>query len=190
MFAPIILPFKITLILLCVVFFGLQIRHQQSSQKRSVPGRSIGAVILLFIPILFLVGWVVDTVRYGEFGYETAADIRDRYIQVPSDSRDLTVYKYASGHEIKFVVSEELLHQWMKELTAERFETMREAKPFELQRPYPGRSAYFDRCFRNAGWMCPPDVVQYKGWHSGRGSGFDVWYAPSTETAYIDAAYW
>gem|GEM_PF-2378294 len=150
---------------------------------------TLGTCMALFIPMLFGVGAVVDSVRYGEFKHEDTTSLNDAYVKIPRDATDITLHKYASGHFLKFSTSEDSLQSWMDELTEER-RKFDDASPFEITAKSEFDKTEFNNIFKDHGWLYPEDVMVYRGWRSRRGGGFDVWYSEAKKTAFISAGYW
>lgn len=188
MFAPIVLPFQITLVILVVVLVSIGVFLRRKSAK---------AIALIFSFILFIpscagVAFVVDAFRYGQFNYTSATDFRDPYVEIPKNAKSITLHKYSSGHEMRFTCEPEELASWMEAVDKHR-KNFIDYEPFELDEGLASnedRNRFFESHFGRHGWKMPDDVVCYKGWRSGRGSGFDVWYSPTTKTGFVNAGYW
>lgn len=139
--------------------------------------------------MLFVIGSVVDSIRYGEFHHLDATRLNDGYVQLPVDATEITLHKYASGHEMKFKTTGTSLESWMTELTKQR-QAYSNATPFKLDVRSDFDAEEFENHFGEHGWRYPDDAVVYRGWRSGRGAGFDIWYSDREQSAYIRAAYW
>ena len=187
LFAPIVLPVQITFFVMIALVIGLPIVFRRFT-KRPVLA-SIGSCAVLGLPLLFLVGAIVDSIRYGEFHHTHASKLNDGYVQLPTDASDITLHKYASGHELKFKTTRASLESWMEALTEKRREYS-DATPFELEEPSEFDVQEFDNLFGDHAWRFPDDATVYRGWRSGRGAGFDVWYSDTKLTAFIHAGYW
>jgi hypothetical protein len=143
-----------------------------------------------FVPGFIVVSEIVGFVVYGEFTYAEASQIHDKYIDLPTDAREIVLHKYASGHAVKFQTSQESLEEWMNQVTESR-RKYTDAIPF--QRHEEIEELLIDEFimrFEQYEWSYPSDVVVYRGWHSQRGAGFDVWFSHSNKTCYISAGYW
>lgn len=148
---------------------------------------SLAACLLLGIPMLFLVGSIVDSIRYGEFYHPDAAQLNDGYVELPKDATDITLHKYASGHELKFTTNKASLEEWMADQRLE----YSDATSFQLEDSRPDFQAEeFSLRFGELGWSFPVDAVVYRGWRSGRGGGFDVWFSETQQSACISGSYW
>ncbi len=137
------------------------------------------------------IGLIVDAIRYGQFEYRTAAEIDDPYVEIPHNSTEITLHKYASGHEVRFTSEQEDLVTWMHSVVNRR-QQLANATPFEKYQALKGDDLQrlWDHDFGRRHWPMPDDVVRYQGSRSARGSGFDVWYSPSSRTGYVRAGYW
>lgn len=194
MFASLVLPFGLTCLaagVLALVLFGRGLRRGRT------PVGAIGSAGMvagaLFLPLLLAVGFVVDAFRYGEFTYASAAEIGDPNVEIPATATDITLYKSASGHTVRFQVDQELLLRWMDSVAQKRREYTSDNTAFVRDAEEPDlefRRYLFDTAFGHYDWPMPADVVRYQGWRSGRGGGYDVWYSPATRTGFIAAAYW
>jgi len=186
MWAPAELPFGITFLILLGMLIVLPFALSRFSKHPILI--TLGICALASIPTLLIVGEVVDSVRYGEFKYESAADISgDHFWIMPTGATDITMHKYASGHELKFQSGEQELLDWMSQMTKRRQEYS-DATPFQIDSS--ADSTWFDNDFGERNWQCPADAVMYRGWRSARGSGSDIWYSKETGTVYISDAYW
>lgn len=187
LFASLVLPVQITLLVMFMLAIGLTMPLRRVVKHPIAI--SLGICAFLGIPLLFLIGMVVDSFRYGEFHYDDASGLNDSYVHLPSDSTKITLHKYASGHEMKFRIAKSSLEAWMTEITSQRNEYS-DAKPFKLDvRSENDRRKFID-LFGHHGWRCPDDAVIYRGWRSARGGGFDVWFSDLEGIAFINAGYW
>ncbi len=193
MFAPVILPLQMTCVVVALMTLMAAVLWERQT-KRVLLSVALGFLtgFVLFIPTLFVVGAIVDACRYGKFEYARGAEIRDPYVEIPESVTNVTLYKYASGHEVRFQIDEATLLAWMDSVTKKRGEFSK-ATPFEREEQ--STSGEFSQHewewrFGRRHWARPADIVKYNGWHSGRGAGFDVWYSAESQTAFISAGYW
>ncbi len=187
LFAPVVLPLQITFFVTVGLAIFLPLAFRRFTKQPVLA--AIGSCAILSLPILFLVGTIVDSVRYGEFHHADASKLNDGYVQLPPDAFDIILHKYASGHELKFKTTKASLESWMEKLTEKR-RTFSDATQFELGEPSEFEVREFEGLFGNHGWRYPEDSTVYRGWRSGRGAGFDVWYSESEQSAFIHASYW
>ena len=149
------------------------------------------AAVVSFIPILMIVGEIVDSRRYGQFQFERAAEVGDPYVRLPDSATGITLHKYASGHEVRFTVDPPALANWMESVAQSRRDESGKPTPFqESPTDWDRGATRFQNAFGRHGWTMPDDIVRYDGWRSPRGGGFDVWYSPSAQEGYIRAGYW
>ena len=188
MFGPVILPFFFTVFVLGVLFVGITYSLTQRSESVAA-GMAVGFAVcfLMFLPTIVVVGLLVDGVRYGEFSYATASQVRD--INMPDDATGIVIHRYASGHATRCVVTHASLKTWMAGVTARR-RSHSDATPFVQLEADDWRMHKGHWEFDRYNWLRPGDVICYEGWHARTGAGFDVWYSPSQKTAYIRAGYW
>ena len=189
MFAPAILPIQITFFVLLAVVIVLPLFIRRFTKHPIAI--SVLACLIGGLPVLFAVGAVVDSFRYGEFAHENASELNDGYVELPHNSTNIVLHKYASGHELKFKTDAESLSNWMSEWVNDMSQYAADVAPFELD---DSLSDYAETEFLNRfgdhGWAYPSDAVVYRGWRSGRGGGFDVWFSENEQTAYISGSYW
>lgn len=188
MFAPVVLPFQITVVVFVVALVAIRILLR----RKTALAIALLFSFLLFVPSCIGIALIVDAIRYGQFEYATATEIDDPYVKIPKSARSITLHKYSSGHEIRFACEYEELVTWMKSVD-DRRNQFAATTPFELDKGLVDakvRRQSFGNLFARHGWSMPDDVVHYKGWRSARGSGFDVWYSPSNSTGFIRDGYW
>ena len=185
MFAPLVLPFYASILLSFGLFAGMAEIHRRTSNGS--PVLPFVVTTIMYIPVFLLSALAVDYFRFGVFSYEYASNISDPYVEVPTDSKNVVVNKYSSGHEAKFEVSLGNLEQWMVDVAERRRTHNPKATPFK---EFSEGQEFWGPRFERLGWDCPNDVVFYQGWRSGRGGGFDVWYSPGSQTGFISASYW
>jgi len=193
MLKPILLPLQITAIVLFLLAAAVYVYLNRRSKNQTTAIVLAGIFgLVAFVPALIGIGFVVDMVRYGTFTYESARQIQDPSVQLPAQAQDIELHKSASGHEVMFSVSHSELQTWMSDLTKQR-RSYTDATPFvrdETLNAPATAIGFWEMEFGQRGWECPKDVIRYQGWHSGRGAGFDVWYSPVAERAFIRASYW
>jgi hypothetical protein len=186
--APIVLPFQITVVLFVVALVSIGV----FLRRKSAIAIAMMFSFILFIPSCAGIAFVVDAFRYGQFDYTVATDIRDPYVDIPKNAKSITLHKYSSGHEMRFICEPGELITWMEVVDNHRKNWI-DYKPFKLDEGLisnDGRKRSFENLFGRRGWTMPDDVMCYNGWRSGRGSGFDVWYSPTTKTGFVHAGYW
>ncbi len=188
MFVPLILPFKITCCVILVLMLGLALPLRRLTKYWIAATLGIGLV--LWLPVFVSVWTLADSIRYGEFHYNHARQIDDRYVDLPSDATEIILHRFGHGHELKFKTSRESLEAWMGDVT-NKIREYSDAHPFELELPRKESPSFdFDSRFERHGWRYPPDALFYRGWRSRRGAGLDVWYSESEQTGYVSAGYW
>ena len=189
MFAPAILAIQITFFVLLAIAVLLPFLIRRCTKRPFAV--SLSTCLIGGLPLLFAIGAVVDSIRYGKFEYEDALKLNDEYVQLPSDSTDIVLHKYASGHELKFKTNHESLQEWMTDWVADVSQYAANVTPFEKdERLTNYKETEFRHRFGQHGWTFPQDAIVYRGWRSGEGSGIDVWFSEVEQTAYISAAYW
>jgi hypothetical protein len=184
MFAPATLPLQVTFLVLVLLAITLPLLLSRYT-KNSVP-IGCGICLLGSLPTLFIVGAVIDSIRYGEFQFDTAGAIEDGYVELPADATRITLHKYASGHELRFATSRQSLESWMEDWVERRSKYNGDVTPFKRSHSTLGFS---DR-FGQHGWERPNDTIAYRGWRAPEGAGIDVWYSDAEGIAFISDSYW
>ncbi|MDZ4686148.1 MAG: hypothetical protein SH850_13865 [Planctomycetaceae bacterium] len=194
MFAPMILPLQLTCVLIVILFVVIVVSPLGRSTRRQRIGWFLLGSPFLFIAAILIVGFLVDAVRYRTFQYAQAADIRDPYVRLPKSATNVTVNKYASGHEARFSVTKAELLSWFDEEWKRVCVYSQPRNNADYQAGHPEASAQtghtLDPRFETLGWEPLPDVVYFCGPVSGRGGGFTVYYSESRQLAYLRHAYW
>lgn len=184
MWAPAALPIEYTFYILVAMVVTMPFALRRFTKHPIL--LSLGVCAISSLPLLLAVGAIIDSYRYGEFYFDNAGALNDSYVELPHGVTNITLRKYASGHEVKFQTSKLPLEKWMSDLTDRRSEYS-DAVPFLIENS--GNAQGFQNDFGTA-WIYPSDAVLYRGWRSGRGAGFDVWFSEENQTAYINASYW
>jgi hypothetical protein len=196
MFAPIVLPFQITVVAFAVLWCvgALTLRTPKRIAWLSL------AAMLLFIPSCVGVMAVVDLQRYGRFDYAHASEIPDDgYIELPVNATDITLYRNGAGHWAKFTIDTPSLRSWIDERRSLRPDLNQQhaddewlAKTSDTQRPDMielNHQIFGDR-FPDTGWTYDPSMLKVHVSRSDRGGGYTVWHIPSLGDSYISAGYW
>lgn len=179
MLYPLIFPLQLTAAFVvgtCVVL-GVVLALKRVNAVKGVVA-VIATLVLAPIPVLLATAWVVDMFRYGTFTYATASEITDGHVKLPPSASNITVVKYASGHQARFQVAEQELVAWLS----------------TIPRPQGSAPKYgpedFSARFAEYGWLPPADIRFLEGPRAANGGGFNVWFSPSAATAWLDAGYW
>jgi len=183
MFGPAILPVQLTVVFLLVsTLIAVAPLSRFGHRPRKILRNSCFASIILFVPACLGIGFLIDLLRYGEFSFHTAAEVSDPYVKLPVEATEITLFKFASGHDVRFRISVADLKKWMAVASTDRNEGR-----FRIDATSrPGVPQLFQR----HGWTVSDDVDFYQGTYSPRGAGFDVWYSPEQGVAYLHATYW
>lgn len=185
MFVPLVLPLQVTCVAMCVAFLALVFLLRRFAKRPYLC--SLGLCVLATIPTLYLVGAIVDSMRYGEFHHADASRLNDGYVELPAEASNIVLHKYASGHELMFDIDRASLESWINEMEG-RWSEFTDPSSFELETE--ADQLEFSSRFSRGGWKMPPDAVLYRGPRSGRGGGCDVWYCDASQIAFISAGYW
>jgi len=203
MFAPLILPFKITAaIFFVVIVCAVAVPAFTDKPIRKAFAYSVSASILLFIPTFICVGFIVDFVRYREFTYDKRSEITDPYVRLPDTANTITLHKFASGHYVKFAVEHDDLMDWLADRGAEKEDRLPEnvdddkLADWLASRGLPedyfldSLRAEFEFQFEPFGWQMPDDTEVYRGPYARNGAGGSVWYSKDAGIAFLNTGYW
>lgn len=196
MFAPLVLPFQITIAVLAVLWCigALLLRNPKRIALLSL------ASMLLFIPSCVCVMAVVDSQRYGRFDYVAASEIPvDGYIELPEPATDITLYRNGAGHWAKFTIDTPSLKSWVDERRSLRPDLNShhdddEWSPKDTNTVQPDmlglNERVFDTRFPETGWAYNPAMLEMHVSRSDRGGGYTLWHVPSAGDTFISAGYW
>lgn len=196
MFAPLVLPFQITVAAFAVLWCvgALTLRTPKRIAWLSA------AAVLLFIPSCVGVMAVVDSQRYGRFDYATTSEIpNDGYIELPRNAAVITLYRNGAGHWARFTIDTLSLQSWIDERRSLRPDLNRlhdddEWSQTETDTKRPDmlelNQQIFSNRFPDTDWTYDPAMLEVHVSRSDRGGGYTVWHVPSTGDTYISAGYW
>ena len=184
-----VLPVQITGVLLagtCAAGVAVAPRVRVRRLHAALAGPPLAG--LAFVPGCLGVKVVCDAVRFGEFHYATAAEVRSPQVAqwLPDGATDITVSQQNVGFAARYAIEEEDLLAWLDD------EWDRWGEEAELPRTPPDfRPVPADRHrFRWADWPAPPDAYFLDGPHAANAAGFTIYYSPSEGRAYQEAGYW
>ena len=168
MFAPLILPFQITLAVAVLVLFAVQFYVR----RKYALGIALAAVFLLFIPSCTGIMFAVDVYRYSRFDYATARAFRsDGWIKFPPGATDIVLYRRPNGYRAKFAITTDVLQAWTDKMRALRPKRNRSISNTEFTVPEPPRwgnddelqAAYekqFSQRLAGTGWKYDPAMAK------------------------------
>ena len=189
MFWTLVLPFQITFALLAAAYAaGVWAAPRLGVRRRWAAVAGPPLAVLAFVPLCLGVGSLCDAVRFGEFRYETTADVTAPEVArwLPDAATDIEVHRRAIGFEARYTIAEDDLRAW---LDAE-WARWGEGAAFEREPPEPVTSPSGGPRFRWADWPTPAGLIRFDGPRAANAAGFTVWYGPSEGRAYQDAGHW
>jgi hypothetical protein len=179
-----ILPFKLTVAVLLVLAVGAVILlPRYGHPRRKVVLNSCIMSVALFIPSCLGIELLMDLARHGKFSYRSAGEITDPHVRLPTSATEITVFKYGSGHDVRFSVSNDDLMEWLQNHRAERGD----------KRPDSTFGAIVPAHFSKYGWPFnddKEDLEKYNGPPAPNGAGFTVWYSRNNGIAYLHRSFW
>lgn len=192
MFWPIVLPFQITSIAMLAFVVGATLFAVVCKRKwLKTLGVSTAMACISFIPSCALIATMLDTQRFGLFEYRSFDDINDFRVQrfLPAAARNITAYKRPSGHQAKYIISEEELRAFVDGLwrnCGDRSAISRKELDHDPS-SIPNEQAFL---FGGLNWPVLDDAIRLRSPVAGNGAGARYFYSRSTQTTYHDAGYW
>lgn len=191
---PLILPAKLTAILLVILFASALAIAKQRKRR---PGRTailgIVALLLMFIPSCVAVKVVVDHFRFGMFQYADFDSIGDFRIEryMPQTAKRITVYKHESGngYRARFEITGDDLRAWHQQVW-DSYEQFSGIPPGEGEMRSPTDEVQFLHQFDEFAWQAPSDLVVYNGPIKANGAHYRIWHSESTQVAFLTSCYW
>ena len=178
MFAPVVLPFQITCVVM-ILFLIIGLLRSNGGKAKVVV---VCSSLLLFIPSCTAVMFAVDQFRYGRFEYASRSEMpEDGYIELPPTAQKITLYRNGAGHWAKFAIETSALMEWIEKMRALRpglktdldgDEWVNNAIPqiqAEMGKLY---AEEFANRFPDTGWQYKPSMNRYYVNRSDRGGGF------------------
>jgi hypothetical protein len=186
-----VIPIQITVLILTVLTVaavaGLTVKRKWKFASALTLSIVISAVA--FIPLCAIVLRLVHSVRYGRFEYAEATSISDRHVEIPPSATNIEVYKSYTGHQARFMVTEEHLNSWLVKVIS-TYEGYWDGEPEMNYNLSELSQTEFDKRFGQFGWTYDPSIYELLGPHAPNGAGFLIWYSPAQQMAYMDAGYW
>lgn len=192
MFWPIELPFKITFFLLTGISLCLILIAPGLKWKRvKTFWISLWMSMILFIPSCIAIMSIVDTRRFGEFHYETFADIDDFRVRrfLPPNAYNITFDKHSSGNRARYSVDAVEFVEYFEQLWqtyGEYSSISREA----LHRKNNLTGHDFTRTFGDLGWPVLDEAVYLLSPVQSNGGGAEYFFQKATGTVYQRTSYW
>ena len=192
---PLDLPFKITFWLLSAIVLGIT---AASALLKSKGGRTFGYALFLavvgFIPSCTGIMLVVDTVRFGDFEYDSFPDIKDwRYERyLPTAATHIAMHKPwgGNGYQARYSITEAELQSYLGDIWAKwgrHSSAPRGAFWDEGKRAYKGE---FESNFDDLGWKAGEGVVKYYSPSESDGGGAVYYFDRDSDTAFQRTGFW
>jgi len=152
---------------------------------------SLFCSILLFVPVAFGIGKVMDQFRFGVFQYENHEAIRSQKISrwLPPDATNLAVKQDIGGFEAKYFIRLSDLEAWLDRYWEEHGTGVNMSNRSREEEQ--GVVEYIDEEeAAKLGWTFPSDATRYPGPSASDWGGFTIWYSKAEGVAYQHAGYW
>jgi|GEM_PF-6805397 len=171
---------------------------QQCWARKYAESISFG-LLLLFIPanVFSALGAfrLIDWIDTREIHYSQASEMvgRVRY-HIPPTAGEIDFYRRGFGHVARFAISSGELTKWVEELKASKPELNSNLQGEETK-SIAVSSALFNadfstKSFPTADWKFETNMQFYTVTVATNGGGFNVWYAPDSQIAYLREFYW
>ena len=134
---------------------------------------------------------IVDAQRFGVFQYGVFSDVNDSRIErhLPTNARNITLEKRATGHRAKYSISESDLKEYLDGQWAQHGN--RSSIPrAELREGAPVAREQFDLRYGDLGWLPLENAVEFHSPVASDGSGATYFFDARIGTAYHHAGYW
>ncbi|HBN77436.1 MAG TPA: hypothetical protein DD473_16845 [Planctomycetaceae bacterium] len=192
MFWPLILPIKITIVLLTVFVLFSPLFASFMKWKR---GKTFLIVTLLsifaFIPSCALIATITDHFRFGLFEYESYAEARDPRIQqyLPPAATKISLNKYASGYEAKYEITEPDFHTYLDGLWEQYGQLSAIKREQFSDEGSHVQAEVFDR-YQTLNWQPLANALLYHSPIQSDGGGTTYYFDSEAGMVYQRTAYW
>lgn len=189
---PLILPMKISFVVMVAIIVATTIFAPYAKWKRT---RALGTVLTL-VPLLFVASCcgimgILDMQRFGTFEYATYSEVDDFRIEryLPTSATNITLNKYAAGHQAQYTISETDLRRFLDAL----WDFYDGRSKFSREQLQDGKiiapDIYADR-FSELNWPPTGTMIELHSPVQADGGGATYYLHVESETAYHAAAYW
>lgn len=193
MFWAVVLPFQISCVILLasVLLLTAFLPFKKFGRFISFCIYS-GLAVIAFVPVILIVGFAVDSVRFGDFKYASYADIPDdrsrRYM--PPNATDIDIHKFVSGYFARYKISEDDFQLYLDEL----WQTYGDASPIPCKQlggePWVVEGESIGLPLEDLGWKAPAHLVEYDGPREDDGGGATYYVDIESGVVYQRTGYW
>lgn len=193
---PLVLPFKITCVVMIVLVAAVTLAAPLVRWKRwNMLGLSVVLAAMAFIPSCAGIMTVIDTQRFGVFHHATFDEVNDPRVEpwFPTAATDIRLHKSMQGFQAKYSIAEADLKKFMDGIWSRygQYSTMSRTQ-IQTQLDA-GRLAVTSPADLNEGspdWPPLTNPVVYMSPRAANGAGFTIWYSVEDGVAYQEAGYW
>ncbi|MAT69151.1 MAG: hypothetical protein CMJ58_06460 [Planctomycetaceae bacterium] len=193
MFWPLILPLQITSALL-IAFVALAVANapRWKRTRRAMFFGSTAIAILGFLPLCFVVAWVVDSFRFGESHYAQASRVDDKRVgyYLPPTATEITLLTRGNGYHARYRISRDELTEFLDAAWA----NADDANPDDREQlANSGREIdqrQFAHWFEAVEWPLPPRAVCLYGPIEPDGGGAIYYFDPAAGVVFQSTGYW
>lgn len=189
---PLVLPLQITCCILAVVIAaGTVVAPSLKRSRRKTFVVLTIVSFVLFIPSCAGVTAIVDAYRFGTFQYSAFGDLQDFRVEryIPKVARNITVNKYAMGHEAKYSIAESELKSYLDQL----WDTYGKNSAIPRDQLNDGAVASADKLkaeFAGLNWPLLENAVELHSPVEGDGGGATYYFDKESSVVYHRAGYW
>jgi hypothetical protein len=191
MFWPLVLPVQITFgLIIAFVLLATAFAPAMKWKRANTFGISSLIGCLAFIPSCACIITVIDAQRFGVFQFDAYSDVGDFRIEryLPTNAKNITLEKHASGHRAKYSISKSELADFLDGLWHDHGQFSAISRDDLHDGEFITPDA-FDFMFADLGWP-PFNGIEFHSPVQGDGGGATYYFDPATGTAYHRAGYW
>ncbi|WP_413432581.1 hypothetical protein [Crateriforma spongiae] len=190
---PVILPFQITCGVMLIVMLGytaFPYPTKLTRPKAFLLGFAFSLVT--FIPSCTGIMMAVDTVRFGDFHYNSYDDVPDfrsrRYL--PENATDIHMHKHANGYYARYTLPEHEFVSYLDELWSKYGEHSAVERGGFMDEGQAVNCEMFDLRFGHIGWDCPEGSVVYYSPSEPDGGGATYYVGPDSTSVTQRTGFW
>lgn len=189
---PLELPVKITIgLTITIIILATIVAVMCKRNPLGVFLTSTAVSIVAFVPSCSAIMTVVDSLRFGEFEYQSPAEMDDKRAEryLPLQAQEITIHKMANGFRAKYRISEEELRKFVDGLW-DRYSEDSAVKQSEFLYGSKVKPDEVDAAFSEMGWGRLERPIQYSSPVEADGGSSTFYFDRATDMVYQTAGYW
>ncbi|WP_372725247.1 hypothetical protein [Novipirellula sp.] len=190
---PVILPFQITcgvMLFVVLAYTAFPYPPKLTRAKAFVFGSAFG--LIAFIPSCTGIMMAVDTVRFGDFHYDSYDDVPDfrsrRYL--PEKATDIFMHKHANGYFARYELPERDFRSYLDELWQEYGQYSAVERGGFIDEGQVVDCKMFELRFGHIGWDCPAGSLVYYSPSEPDGGGATYYVDPNSNSITQRTGFW